>query len=124
MGRRKNPFTPGMGKPPVRADHAEAVGALDSRLVEALGNGPGDMVVLCGPRGNGKTALPLELAQKARDGKLNVRKRAAYRLGQATETVAMGLVSDGGAGPACSPTLRRASDSRKGEPLPDRALRA
>lgn len=97
MGKRKNPFTPGMGRPPpVRAGHKEAVRVLDSKLGGVLEKDPGDMIVLYGPRGNGKTTLLLELEQKARDGDATVRKRTANRIRSAGEGVAKDLVSDGG----------------------------
>lgn len=69
MGTPKaNPFTPNMGlAPPLRTGHEQAALTLGDMLTRICGGKAGGGVVLCGPRGNGKTALLGELCRKARD---------------------------------------------------------
>lgn len=72
MGTKQlNPFTPGMGEhPPFRAGHKRAWGILSEKLVQTCGGETGGCVILCGPRGNGKTALLTELWRQAQPSKI------------------------------------------------------
>lgn len=67
MGKlTKNPFHPGPGRmPPHRAGHDEAARCLGEYLETIRSGQGGDIVILYGPRGNGKTALLAELEGKA-----------------------------------------------------------
>lgn len=57
-----NPFMPGAGLfPPVLAGRNKELGALKQRLKRIRARGLGDIVVMYGPRGNGKTSLLSEL---------------------------------------------------------------
>ncbi len=70
---RKNPFKPGAGRfPPERVGHDEAATYLADRLEDIRDKDGGDMVVLYGPRGNGKTALLGELCEEAKGGDTDV----------------------------------------------------
>ncbi len=70
---KKNPFQPGAGWfPPERVGHDEAATYLATGLKAILRKGGGDMVVLYGPRGNGKTALLGELREKAKAADVRV----------------------------------------------------
>ncbi len=61
-----NPFQPGAGLfPPLRAGHERAAAFLAWRLRQTLDGNSGDIVVLHGPRGNGKTVLLSELRRQA-----------------------------------------------------------
>lgn len=61
-----NPFSPGEGNmPPYRAGHEEAASCLEEHLASVCAKRAGDMVVLYGPRGNGKTVLLGELRERA-----------------------------------------------------------
>lgn len=63
---KRSPFRPGPGlSPPLRVGHDEAVFELEERLESIRDKEGGDIVVLYGPRGNGKTVLLVELQRKA-----------------------------------------------------------
>ncbi len=65
---RENPFRPGAGEvPPHRAGHEAAVRDLADLLELLVAGRSGDMVVMYGPRGNGKTALLGTLRQMAEE---------------------------------------------------------
>lgn len=63
---KASPFRPGPGlTPPLRAGHDEAAAELEGKLQRIRAKKGGDIVVLYGPRGNGKTVLLKELQRKA-----------------------------------------------------------
>lgn len=98
MGGRKNPFKPGTGlAPPVRAGREKIVRTLDQGLQRVLEKAPGNLIVMCGPRGNGKTTLLVELECKARAAGTTVRRRTPNGLRGTAEYIARDLTSDGDA---------------------------
>ena len=69
-----NPFQPGRGVlPPLLAGRDSELAAADERLdrMEA-GRSPAEDLLFCGPRGNGKTALLLEIERRARERGMRV----------------------------------------------------
>lgn len=73
--KTNNPFTPGAGiPPPVRAGHEDAIDHLGTLLDRIRSGGPGDGVVLVGPRGNGKTVLLAEILDQARKASVTTLK--------------------------------------------------
>lgn len=74
MGKlSSNPFFPGTGKVPHhRAGHEEAAVFLEACLEDVLNRRAGDIIVLYGPRGNGKTVLLGELRDTALKRGMNV----------------------------------------------------
>lgn len=97
MGKRRNPFKPGAGRrPPVRAGHEDIVEVLDEKLADVLEDEVGDVVVLYGPRGNGKTTLLLELEHKAKEKKAAIRKRTPSQLMGSIEEIASTLIDESG----------------------------
>lgn len=70
-----NPFAPGAGEfPPLVAGRGEERHDLAERLARVRAGRSGGIVVLYGPRGNGKTTLLAELESKAKKGKVQVRE--------------------------------------------------
>ena len=66
--RATNPFQPGRGVlPPVLAGRDEELARAEERLADlADGRSPSEDLLFCGPRGNGKTTLLLEIERRAR----------------------------------------------------------
>lgn len=64
--RQFNPFSIGGEPPPYRAGHARVVDILGERLEQVRVDETGDTLIMCGPRGNGKTTLLGELWHRAR----------------------------------------------------------
>lgn len=90
-----NPFTPGPGiPPPLRVGHAGVLDEVSVRLKKIANRKYGDMMVLYGPRGNGKTTLLLEIERVARKAGIEVRKRSADRFEESTEAIALSLQHD------------------------------
>ncbi len=74
---RGNPFTPGAGRsPPLLAERERATRILSDGVRDILDGDHGNGVVLCGPRGAGKTALLAVAARHAAEGRANVRELA------------------------------------------------
>lgn len=62
----RNPFKPGPGRrPPLRVGHAYTARYLEDALGSIRDGEDGDIVILYGPRGNGKTALLAEMQARA-----------------------------------------------------------
>lgn len=62
-----NPFQPGVGEiHPLVAGRADELQVLANRLNRITGGSDGSCVILCGPRGNGKTVLLDEIKRQAR----------------------------------------------------------
>ncbi len=100
---RLNPFTPGAGElPPHRAGHKSAVRELSERVDRIVAKSPGGMVVLHGPRGNGKTVLLAEVRRQAVDRNAAVRWLTPDDWSGTTESFAERLP----AGLATKPELR------------------
>lgn len=90
-----NPFTPGPGRrPPLVAGRERELAALTREMNRVVGKKPGNFVVMCGPRGNGKTVLLLELKARAEASKANVRRLTAENLAGDLAGIAA-VLSDG-----------------------------
>lgn len=64
----ENPFTPSLGMiPPYRAGHERAAAHLERGLRRTCSGRGGEIVILYGPRGNGKTTLLAEFDERARE---------------------------------------------------------
>lgn len=88
-----NPFLPGTGRlPPVRAGHETAARTLKLSLRRAVERKQGDIVVLFGPRGNGKTTLMAELVRSVPTGDALVRTLEAEKTDRPIHEVAEYLV--------------------------------
>lgn len=91
----ENPFMPGAGKtPPILVGHKRVTRRLRNMLKRTLAKKSGDMAVLYGPRGNGKTTLLKELGMWAKTGGAEIRIRTGGQLAGPPETAARVLQDD------------------------------
>lgn len=101
-----NPFVPDAGTPPpLRVGHEELVREMSMMLRMALAKKRGRMVVLYGPRGNGKTVLLDEIRNWAKAGNANVRMRSGGRLAGPLDFAAKILDDDSIATIDCSASV-------------------